>query len=140
ADNYALIRIHAAPMCTEWHAYRDGKVGDVLGHEAAGEIVDAPPGGRWRIGDRVVVMPQDACGACSLCLAGNNIRCQSPRDPLDVCSSQTGRATYAELCIQHDWLLLGVPDDISIDHAGMACCGLGPAFGAMQRMDVNSTD
>ena len=140
ADNYALIRIHAAPMCTEWHAYRDGKVGDVLGHEAAGEIVDAPPGGRWRIGDRVVVMPQDACGACSLCLAGNNIRCQSPRDPLDVCSSQTGRATYAELCIQQDWLLLGVPDDISIDHAGMACCGLGPAFGAMQRMDVNSTD
>ena len=139
-DNYVLIKITAAPMCTEVAAYRNGELSDTLGHEAAGEVVEVAQLGRVKVGDRVVVMPQNGCGRCDLCLAGEHIRCQSPRDPLKECGSQSGRATYAQYCIQQDWLLYPVPDDISIEHASMACCGLGPTFNAVHRMNVVSTD
>jgi len=39
-----------------------------------------------------------------------------------------------------DWLLAHVPDDIELQHAALACCGLGPGFNALQRMGVNSLD
>jgi len=139
-DNYVLVNILAAPMCTEIDAYINGRTSDTLGHEAAGEIVEAPSSSRFKVGDRVVVMPQNGCGKCGLCLAGEHIRCQSQRDSLAVCGSQTGRATYAQYCIQQDWLLFPIPDDISTIHASMACCGLGPTFNAMMVMSVNALD
>ena len=33
-----------------------------------------------------------------------------------------------------------IPDDMSYDHASMACCGLGPGWNAMQTMQVSGTD
>lgn len=137
---FVKVAIRSAPMCTEVHAYRDGGVSDCLGHEAAGEVVEIAQPGRVAVGDRVVVMPCYACGKCSLCLAGEHIHCRQPIDPYAVCDSQTGRATYAQFCLKQDWLLVPIPDDISYDHASMACCGLGPAFNAMQRMNVNAFD
>lgn len=140
AGNYALIRILAAPMCTEWHSFRDGRCSDVLGHEAAGAVVEVTANSRFKVGDRVVVMPQNACGKCALCRTGNYIRCQSPVAWEAICGCNAGRATFAELCIQQDWLLLPIPDDVSTEHAGMACCALGPAFGATSRMGVGPGD
>ena len=139
-EDYVLVKILAAPMCTEVGAYRAGQVGDSLGHEAAGEVVEVARPGRVRVGDRVVVMPQDGCGRCDLCLAGEHIRCRTPRDPYAVTGSATGRATYAQFCIQQDWLLYPVPEDIPMAHAAMACCGLGPTFNAMQMMNVGPRD
>jgi len=127
-------------MCTEFHAYRDGAVNEVLGHEAAGEVVEVARPGRVKVGDRVVVMPQDPCGMCSLCLAGDYIYCAAPRKPNEVNKNEACRATYAEYVIQQDWMLLPVPDDISIDHASMACCGLGPSFNAVHTMNVSAVD
>jgi len=138
--NYVLVKILAAPMCTEVSSYRTGQVSDCLGHEAAGTVVAIAQPGRFKVGDSVVVMPQNGCGECEWCLAGNHIHCPTPRDPLAYCGSSTGRATYAEFCIQQDWLLYPAPDGVSIEHAAMACCGLGPTFGAMQMMDVNALD
>jgi threonine dehydrogenase-like Zn-dependent dehydrogenase len=42
--------------------------------------------------------------------------------------------------MQQDWLLYPVPDDISIEHASMACCGLGPTFNAVNKMNVTPLD
>lgn len=139
-DNYALIRIDAAPMCTEVSAYRKGELADDLGHEAAGEVVEVAPTSRVKVGDRVVVMPQNGCGVCELCRKGEHIRCPHPRDPFAVCGGITGRATFAQYCVQQDHLLYPVPKDVNIEHASMACCGLGPTFSAMQMMNVNSFD
>ena len=139
-DNYVRVKILAAPMCTEVGDYRRGQVSDALGHEAAGEVVEVARPGRVRVGDRVAVMPQNGCGRCDLCLSGEHIHCQAPRDPFAVCGGTTGRATYAEFCIQQDWLLYPVPEDVPMDHASMACCGLGPTFNAMQRMGVTAVD
>ena len=138
--DFVKVAIRAAPMCTEVHAYRDGGVGDCLGHEAAGEVVEVARPGRVAVGDRVVVMPGHGCGKCSLCLSGEHIHCEHPVDPYELCGSETGRATYAQYCIKQDWLLVPIPEDISTDHASMACCGLGPTFNAMQQMAVNALD
>lgn len=138
--DFVKIAIRAAPMCTEVHAYRDGNITDSLGHEAAGEVVEVAQPGRVAVGDRVVVMPQYGCGKCSLCLSGEHVHCQHPVDPYQFCESPSGRATYAQFCIKQDWLLVPIPEDISYDHASMACCGLGPSFNAMQQMRVNALD
>lgn len=137
---FVKVKIHAAPMCTEFGAYREGHATDCLGHEAAGEVVEVAQLGSVAVGDRVVVMPQYACGKCRFCLSGEHIHCQHQIDPYAVCNSKTGRATYAQFCIKQDWLLVPIPKDISYDHAGMACCGLGPTFNAMQSMNVNAFD
>lgn len=139
-DNYVLVKNLVAPMCTEVQDYLAGHVSDCLGHEAAGEVVEVSRPGRVRVGDRVVVMPQNGCGGCDLCLSGEHIRCRTPRDPASVTRSLTGRGTYAQYCMQQDWLLYPVPEDIPIDHASMACCGLGPTFSAMQMMGVGPRD
>jgi L-iditol 2-dehydrogenase len=140
AENFVTVKIHSAPMCTEYKAYADGRPTDRIGHEAAGEVVAAPTGSRVKVGDRVVVMPQYPCGKCALCYAGDYIHCEHNVDPLAICGSETGMATYAQYCIKQDWLLLPIPEGVSYDLAAMACCGLGPTFGAMQQMRVDSFD
>lgn len=139
-DNFVKVKIAVAPMCTEFKAYKDGGKSDVLGHEAAGLVAEVARPGLLKPGDRVVVMPQYPCGKCALCLAGDYIHCEQTVDPLHICGSQTGIATYAQYCIKQDWLLLPIPDDISTEHAAMACCGLGPTFNAAQRMAVGHFD
>jgi threonine dehydrogenase-like Zn-dependent dehydrogenase len=139
-DNFVKVKISVAPMCTEFKAYKDGARSDVLGHEAAGEVADLARPGLVKPGDRVVVMPQYPCGKCELCLAGDYIHCEHTLDPLQICASQTGTATYAQYCIKQDWLLLPIPDDISTEHAAMACCGLGPTFNAVQRLSAGNFD
>jgi L-iditol 2-dehydrogenase len=140
AAEFAVVKVLAAPMCTEYKAYRDGKPSASLGHEAAGEVVEVAAHSRVRPGDRVVVMPTFACGRCALCLAGDYIHCEHGVDPLAATANTSGRATYAQYLVKQDWLLLPVPDDVSITHAAMACCGLGPTFGAMQRIGVDRFD
>jgi L-iditol 2-dehydrogenase len=54
--------------------------------------------------------------------------------------SDEGRATVAQYLLKQDWLLTPIPDDISYDHGAMACCGLGPTFGAFERMQVRGVD
>jgi L-iditol 2-dehydrogenase len=140
AEDFVVVKVHVAPMCTEYKAYRDGRETDRLGHEAAGEVVEVAQPGKVKVGDRVVVMPQYPCGRCALCLAGEYIHCQQCVSPHAICGCQTGTATYAQYVLKQDWLLLPIPDGMSYEHASMACCGLGPTFGAMQRMDVGAFD
>jgi L-iditol 2-dehydrogenase len=127
-------------MCTEYRDYKSGNASSCLGHEAAGEVVEAGSSARVKPGDRVVVMPQYPCGKCALCLDGDYIHCEHTVNPKAICGSETGTATYAEFCIKQDWLLLPIPGSVSYDHASMACCGLGPTYGAMERMSVDAHD
>ena len=140
ALDFAVVKVLAAPMCTEYKAYAKGQTSVGLGHEAAGEVVEVAGHSRVSPGDRVVVMPQYPCGRCALCLAGDYIHCEHCVDPLALTGNTAGTATYAQYVIKQDWLLVPVPDDVPIDHAAMAGCGLGPTFGAMQAMTVDRFD
>jgi L-iditol 2-dehydrogenase len=135
---WVVVKIVSAPMCTEYKAYKAGREMTSMGHEAAGEVVEVDQSSLVKAGDRVAVMPQTSCGVCDLCLAGEYIHCQQAPKPDELGIYQHGTGTYAQYVIKQDRFLVPLPDAISFDHGSMACCGLGPTFGAMQRMNVGS--
>lgn len=139
-DNWVVVKVHTAPMCTEYKSFVAGNPVDQLGHEAAGEVVAVAQPGRVKVGDRVVVMPTNACGQCALCLAGDYIHCENNLNFAAIHGTRDGSATYAQYLLKPDHLLVPIPDGITYDHAAMACCGLGPTFGAVQLMEVNAFD
>lgn len=131
-----VVKVLIAPLCSEARKRRLGEVTDEVGHEAAGIVVDCGSSRLVKEGDRVVVMPLIGCGSCWLCRAGEYVHCEVGRDVWAEGASRSG--AVAEFIIKPDWLLLPVPDDISLDHAVMACCGFGPTFTALQRTDVSA--
>ena len=139
-DNWVVVKVHTAPMCTEYKAYAAGTPTNQLGHEAAGEVVAVAQPGRVQIGDRVVVMPRNPCGTCRFCLAGEYIHCEEGPDFATIHGTRDGSATYAQYLLKQDWMLVPIPAGISYDHASLACCGLGPTFGAMENMRVTAFD
>ena len=139
-ENWALVKIQAAPMCTEYKAFVAGRRIEFLGHEAAGEVVAIARPGKVQVGDRVVVMPQYPCGKCHLCVAGDYIHCQNVYDIPAFLGSREGTATYAQYLLKPDWLLPKIPDGVSYELASLACCGLAPSFGAQDAMNVDAFD
>ena len=139
-EDWVLVKVHAAPMCTEYKAFLSGRRTDFLGHEAAGEVVAVVQPGRVQVGDRVVVMPQYPCGKCDLCVSGDYIHCENNVDVEAFLGTREGTATYAQYLLKPSWLLPKIPDGVSYELASLACCGLGPSFGAMDLMKVDHFD
>jgi len=139
-EDWVVVKVHAAPMCTEYKAWMQGHKSEFLGHEAAGEVVAVAQPGRVKVGDRVVVMPMYPCGKCALCIAGDYIHCEHAIDVEAFTGMREGSATYAQYLIKPDWILPLIPEGVSYEHASLACCALGPSFGAFQRMGVGVFD
>ena len=139
-DNWIVVKILVAPMCTEYKMFKAGNVAQSIGHEAAGEVVEVAQPCKVKVGDRVVVMPLTPCGKCQLCGKGEYIHCQNARNVAEATGYEHGSGTYAQYIVKPDWVLVPIPDGMSYEHASMACCGLGPTFGAMQAMQVDALD
>ena len=139
-DDFAVVKIHVVPLCTEYHGHHGEGESDQLGHEAAGEVVEVAQPGKVKVGDRVVVMPQYPCGKCALCLSGEYIHCENNVNMSELFGPDAATVTYAQYVLKQDWLLLPIPDGMSYEHASMACCGLGPTFNAMKLMNVGAFD
>lgn len=139
-EDWVKMDVRAAPMCTEHKAFSEGTERAYLGHEAAGKVVEVAQPGRFEVGDRVVATPLYGCGDCWLCRSGRHLYCEDKLDVADVTGSREGEATFAQYHLKPDWLLAEIPDGVSYLHGSMACCGLGPTFGAMERMDVDAYD
>ena len=77
----AILRVKATGICaTDIKAYTTGartKIPITLGHEFAGEIVEASEKYREYVGKRVVVNPNIFCGRCEYCLEGEHVLCPS---------------------------------------------------------------
>jgi threonine dehydrogenase-like Zn-dependent dehydrogenase len=138
--DWALVKVHAAPICAEYKGFVGGWKNDCLGHEAAGEVVAVAQPGRVNVGDRVVVMPFYPCGACELCVAGEYIYCEHYQDINAFTGSPHGAATMAQYLLKPDWLLPKIPDGVSYEKASLACCALGPSFNALKTMNVGAFD
>lgn len=139
-ENWAVVKVHAAPMCAEYKQFVSGGQHDQLGHEAAGEVVAVAQPGRVKVGNRVVVMPLLGCGKCHLCMSGNYIHCEHAPDYAAFAGTAEGQGTMAQYILKPDWLLPPIPDGVSYEHAAMACCGLGPSFGAFQSVGLAAYD
>jgi L-iditol 2-dehydrogenase len=77
-----LVRVRASGICgsdlMEW--YRIKKAPLVLGHEVAGEIIEAGDGVKdFRVGDRVFAAHHVPCGECRYCQAGHQSVCEMLR-------------------------------------------------------------
>ncbi|TKT76270.1 zinc-binding alcohol dehydrogenase family protein [Aquamicrobium sp. LC103] len=81
AEGWVLLDIHYAGLCgTDYHIY-EGKhpfleYPRVIGHELSGTISDANGVDGFKAGDRVVVNPYLACGACIACRNGKPNCCE----------------------------------------------------------------
>jgi L-iditol 2-dehydrogenase len=113
-----IMRVEASGICgsdvMEW--YRIKKAPLVLGHEVAGEVVEAGKGvKKFKVGDRVVAAHHVPCNSCSYCLTGHHTACETLRqtnfDP-------GGFAEYVRLpAINVDRGVFPIPDDISFEQA-----------------------
>lgn len=139
-DDLVVVQVLVAPMCTEFKQRKAGPEQLVLGHEAAGIVVEAGSSSRVAVGDRVAVMPHYGCGRCQMCTSGDYMYCQNQRDVLAETGEEYGTGTYAQYVLKPDWLLAPIPDDISVAHGALACCGMGPSYTAMKRMNVTALD
>jgi threonine dehydrogenase-like Zn-dependent dehydrogenase len=71
----AVVAVSACGICgSDLHSYRSGfatRPGQVLGHEFAGVVVEAPGVEGIEPGARVTVRPLMPCGECAACLRGD---------------------------------------------------------------------
>ncbi len=138
---WALVKVHASALCTEYKSYLNGRTHQTPGHEGTGEVVAiGEPGGPVSVGDRVVILPQYPCGHCDLCLDGDYVYCESNQDFEAVNGSNSGKGTFAHFTLKPTWLLPKIPEDVTYAQATMAIDGVGASFGGFQAIDVNSQD
>ena len=76
-----VVRVRACGLCGSdlmaW--YQDPRAPLVLGHEPAGEVVQAGAGAPFAIGERVFVHHHVPCMTCALCRAGRHTLCPAFR-------------------------------------------------------------
>ena len=149
-----LVRIGAAGIC---HTDLEVIAGQlvyptpiVLGHEAAGTIVDVGNGtSRSRIGERVVLSWNPHCGHCFYCDAGQPILCETyirlgPKAvQLDGCTRLHRKgapvqtmfymSAFAEYCIVSAQCAIPVPSEMPLDRACLLGCGVLTGVGAAMR-------
>ncbi len=79
-DDDVLIRVRRVGICgTDLHIFGGTQpyleYPRVMGHELAGEVVEAPAGSPLRAGEVVYVMPYLSCGRCVACRQGKTNCC-----------------------------------------------------------------
>jgi len=134
----ALVRVTAVGICgSDLLWYDESGIGDavltqplILGHEAAGVIVDGP-----RAGQRVALDPQVPCGACETCAAGRGHLCPQVR----FLGHSVTDGAMRELLAWPAANLVPLPDAID-DAAGAMLEPLGVALHALRLARVRPGD
>lgn len=115
-DGEHLIKVEAVGICgSDMHAYlgHDARrpAPLILGHEAAGTIVDGD-----RIHDRVTINPLVTCGTCPACKAGRENICPDRQ----IISMPPREGAFAQLVSMPDRNLVVVPVDVPLEKAALA--------------------
>lgn len=124
-----LIKVHACGVCYHDVINRRGNlprtsVPAILGHEAAGEVVDVGPDTtEWKVGDRVATLQRLSCGECALCRSGRNSLCR--KDSRFFGEELPGG--YAEYLVAPVTGLGRVPAGMPWAEAATVCCTTGTA-------------
>ncbi len=120
-----LIRVAACGICgSDVHGY-DGSSGRripplVMGHEAAGVVAGAGPGGtRFAVGDRVTFDSTVFCGACFFCARGQINLCDR-REVVGVsCQEFRRHGAFAEYVVVPERIVHALPTAMDFAEAAM---------------------
>lgn len=140
-DGWALVETRAAGICgTELHII-DGMLPlphhpFILGHEAAGVVVEAPTGSGLSVGDRVAVYNMIGCGECDWCRQGQDQLCLNPVGQLGFSLDGTFRDQIAVPARN----LIALPDTVSFEDAALLSCGGMTAVHAVRLGTVSLGD
>lgn len=127
-----VVRVHAAGVCHHDLLHRAGKLpgacsGVVLGHEAAGEVVEVGAGVlQVSVGSRVVVYQRRFCGQCRDCLRGRQDLCRA----LGLPSVDTEGA-YAEYLRVPAASVVELPVGLDYPQAALASCPIATSVRAL---------
>lgn len=115
-----LIRVRANGICgSDFEGYM-GKTGRrlppmIMGHEVAGVIEEAPVGGKFAAGQRVVVFPKPFCGICDFCKKGMVNVC-----PSGICMGVMDHdGSMTEYIAVEEKYLIPFGDSLSFNEASM---------------------
>ena len=121
-----LVKIKACGICGSDIHGMDGRSGRrqmpiVMGHEAAGEIIEVGEGVTdWKVGERVTFDSTEYCGECEECQAGYVNLCPD-RKVLGVSPGSYRRhGCFAEKIVLPERILYHIPDALSFEKAAFA--------------------
>ncbi|MFT5511426.1 MAG: threonine dehydrogenase-like Zn-dependent dehydrogenase [Hyphomicrobiaceae bacterium] len=110
-----MVKVAACGICgSDMHAYlghderRNAPL--ILGHEAAGEVLDGPMAGK-----RVAVNPLVTCGTCDACLGGRQNLCSSRQ----IISMMPRPGAFAELLTVPQTNIIELPEGMSYETAAL---------------------
>ncbi|TAN13129.1 MAG: alcohol dehydrogenase [Chitinophagaceae bacterium] len=148
-----LVKIHAAGLCHSDLSVIDGNrprpVPMVLGHEAAGEVVECGPGvAHLKQGDRVVFSYVPSCGHCMPCVTGRPALCEPAaaantkgtllsggirlkNKDLHFLNHHLGVSAFAEYAVVSKHSLIKITADIPNEIAALFGCAVLTGVGAV---------
>jgi len=119
-----LVGIKAVGICgSDVHYFKHGHIGDciiknplILGHEAAGEIVEVGKKVKnWKVGDRVTIEPGVPCRKCNFCKKGRYNLC---KDVVFMATPPINGAFTEYIAYPEDFLFC-LPDNLSYEEGAM---------------------
>jgi len=124
-----MVRVRAGGICgSDLHYYRHGGFGAVrlrepmiLGHEIAGEVVEAGAEvTRVRVGDVVAVDPSRPCGRCRYCLEGLPRHCLDMQFYGSAMRFPHVQGGFREMLVCTEAQAVPVPAGLSVERAAFA--------------------
>jgi alcohol dehydrogenase len=150
-EREVLVKVEAAGLChsdlSTVNADRPRQMPMVLGHEAAGEVVEIGPGVHdLQIGDHVVMVFAPSCGECVACKEGHPGRCEPGQKSNgagtllggSIRLSQNGKpvhhhvgvSAFAEYCVVNRGSLVKIDKALPFDEAALFGCAVLTGVGA----------
>jgi len=123
-EDEVLIRIKSVGICgSDIHYYKEGRIGSfvvekplILGHEAAGEIIDIGSNVRFlKVGDRVALEPGIPCRKCIYCKKGRYNLCPE----ISFMATPPVDGAFAEYVTHPSDFVFKLPDNISYDEGAL---------------------
>lgn len=120
----AVVKIHAVGVCgSDTTYFRHGRIGDwivegdiILGHEAAGEVVELGEGDSdLEIGSRVAIEPGTPCRNCTQCMAGRYHLCPE----LVFLATPPYDGALVQYIAVDARTLFPIPDEMTFEQAAM---------------------
>ena len=125
-DDDVIVAVRAAAICGSDVHGMDGSTGRrrppvVMGHEAAGEIVEVGARVRnFRIGDRVTFDSTEYCGSCWHCRRGEVNLCDNRRVLGVSCEEYRRDGAFAQFVVIPERILYRLPDRLEYVSASLA--------------------